>query len=265
MAQDRKASKKATYTADEWIARMQSDLSKDYQIGLHQVGVFGTKESIRQVRKNDISTYFRTIKPEDFCKSIVKSGLKNRWENIGNTLSTFGSVEEIANNKSFRKEAFLQYDYNNDGMDSEYITPENLYDVIVAMPLDVYVRGNEYHLGHLEYPEDEKYRTEKQCELFNRKSIPKEFIYGYIHKYGDKIDFTPNAAHFSKMSKEEQEAFIEGFVQQVGIDIKSLQADLQDAKTSKIADLSGLVKKDPTLDELEISVTSKKVEPQGIE
>lgn len=250
--------KKISYTANEWIERLKTDLTEDYQIGLHQVGVFGTKETIRQVRKNDISTYFRKIKPEDFCKSIVKTGLKNRWDDITHTLSTYGSVEEISNNKDFRQENFLNYDYNDYTLE-QALEDKDLYDVVVAVPLKVNVGEKEYSLGYLEYPSDEKYKQDNKCKLFDGKDIPKEFIYGYIHKHKGRFDFTPNALHFAKLSRDEQSKYIENLVEEQGIDVNLLQLEpkAQEDKVSKIPNLNDLVKEEPTPDELEISKTNK--------
>ena len=83
------------FNYEQWIEKISKDLPEDYQIGLHQVGVFGTEESKKAVRRNNPITYLRKIKPKDYCESIMKTGLKNRWNNILYTLAAFGSVDKI--------------------------------------------------------------------------------------------------------------------------------------------------------------------------
>ena len=62
-------SKRIIFKPDDLIKRMNKDLEKTYQIGLHQIGVFGTKESKAAVRKNNPLTYIRKLN----LKTIVKA------------------------------------------------------------------------------------------------------------------------------------------------------------------------------------------------
>lgn len=204
-------SKVIKFSPDDWIRKMSEDLGGDYQIGLHQVGVFGTKESEKAVRRNNPLTYLRKLKPKDYCESIIKTGLLNRWDDISYTLYQFGTVEKIANN-IFRKESFLNYEYENDSENSS----KELYDVVVAVPSRVTVNGEDYYLGHLSHPEDIGANPEMSMgkRIFNKTNVPKEFIYGYIYKHDGIVEFTANSQHVSMKSMEEQEEFYKKFFEE---------------------------------------------------
>ncbi len=138
--------KKVKYSEEEWIQKLENSLEDNYQIALHQIGVFGTDESRKEVKKNNFLKHILPIRPKDFCKSIMNSGLKNRWKRLRYTVMSFGSAKEIADNKDLRKEAFLNYDYTIEfGQDID--KSKELYDVIIAIPSTAEIEGEKYRLG----------------------------------------------------------------------------------------------------------------------
>ena len=207
------------YNPEEWIKKISEDLKSDYQIGLHQVGVFGTDESRKAVRKNNPLTYLRKIKPQDYCKSIMKTGLLNRWEDISYTLSEFGSVEKILNDFE-RRENFLNYEYETESQNAR----TGLYDIVVAIPSRVIVNGERYYFGHLSTGQDigSNYDPKNIDALpemsmgkrtLKNSNIPKEFIYGYICKHDGVVEFTPNLEHISHKPPKEQEEFFKAIIE----------------------------------------------------
>ena len=167
-----------SYNSEDWIKRLGSDLPADYQIGLHQIGVYGTEESRMEVRKNNIFTYLRPIKPRDFCKSIMKSGLKNRWESLGFTLTYFGSVSDIINNRGgYKKERFLDYEYERSTVEEE---KQDLYNVVIAIPSHIVMDGKQYFMGELPSPEfsiGKETELERMESIFKQRDVPPEFVY----------------------------------------------------------------------------------------
>lgn len=166
-----------SYNSEDWIKKLAEDLPANYQVGLHEIGVFGTEESRREVRKNNILTYLRPINQKDFCKSIMKSGLKNRWERLGYTLMYFGSVEKIVDNRevNFRRDSFLGYDYNSKGSQLEN---QDFYDIVVSIPSHISIGEKKYFLGELSVAEENKDVERQRMEsLFFKRDIPPEFIY----------------------------------------------------------------------------------------
>lgn len=201
-----------------WIEKLSSDLPDSYQIGLHQIGALKeeiSQESKRMIRKNVPVTYLRKVKSEDYCKSIMKSGLINRWDDINYTLMNFGSVEKIRNN-FIRREQFLNYEYS----DYRYLEEQDLYDIIVAVPSQIEIDNEEYFLGHLAHSSDLKADPDMSMgkRIFNKSNIPKEFIYGYIHKHDGIIDFKPNLQHINMKNTEEQQNFFKKLVKYKGLD-----------------------------------------------
>lgn len=204
-------SKVIKYNPDDWIKKISEDLDGDYQIGLHEVGIFGTNESKKAVRKNNPLTYLRRISPKDYCESIMKGGLLNRWDDISYTLYRFGSVDQIVNSV-LRKESFLNYEYESDSENSS----KELYDVVVAVPSRITVNGKDYDLGHLSHIEDIDANPEMSMgrRIFSKTNIPKEFIYGYIYKHDGIIEFTANPQYVSMKNMEEQEEFYKKFIEE---------------------------------------------------
>ncbi len=204
------------FNSEAWIEKLSNDLPDNYQIGLHQVEAMegiAKENSKKMIRKNVPSTYLRKIKPEDYCKSIMKSGLMNRWDDIKFTLMNFGSVEEIRNSIE-RREQFLNYEYEREKRKSD------LYDVIVAIPSQVKVDNEEYFLGHLAHLSDLEAEPDMSMgkRIFNKSNIPKEFIYGYIHKHDGIIDFKANPKYINMKSLQEQRSFFQYLVKEKGLD-----------------------------------------------
>ncbi len=207
--------KSMNFNYEQWIEKISKDLPEDYQIGLHQVGVFGTEESKKAVRRNNPITYLRKIKPKDYCESIMKTGLKNRWNNILYTLAAFGSVDKIRNN-IIRQQEFLNYQYDAENLDENKNL--ELYDVIVATPRQISIGRNTYLLGNLSHPGDmEDSRNSVGERIFKNSDIPSEFIYGYICKQNERVEFTPNQQHISLKSELEQEMYFSKLIREKGI------------------------------------------------
>lgn len=204
-------SKAIKYSPEDWIKKISEDLGRDYQMGLHQVGVFGTDESKKAVRRNNPLTYLRKIRAEDYCESIMKTGLLNRWEDISLTLWTFGSVEGIINS-NLLQEDFLNYEYKDVLEDSS----KELYDVVVAVPSRVTVDEKNFYFGHLANVEDYTAKPEMSMgrRIFKGTNIPKEFIYGYIYKHNGVIEFTANPQYIDMKSMEDKDKFYRNFIQE---------------------------------------------------
>ena len=235
--------KSIRYTYEEFLNKMNEDLQGEYQIGLHEIGVFGTEESKKAVRKNNPITYFRKIKPKDYCGSILNSGLKNRWEEIGHTLYKLGSLEKI-NEQPDRKRAFLQYKY--EGENGFFITSPNddLYDIIVAMPKEIMMDNKHYLLGYLDigiYGDIHDPEEDAGKRIFYKSDIPKEFIYGYIHKHNGIIDFTPNERYIDLLSPDEQKEFYQNLIKEKKLmPTNQEKANTQNKSNKKLSVLDAL-------------------------
>lgn len=217
--------KNNVYDGEGIIQKLKRDLPNNYQIGLHQIGVFGTPESKKIARQNNFFSRFRPLNQEDFCRSIMKTGLRNRYEDLMFTVAGFGSVDEIENSLE-RKEEFLTYDYNKMDISLDYVPKEHDYDIIVAIPSHVNINKKEYFIGYLEHGTDEKHkiRNEESSKLFEFKPIPKEFIYGYIHKEKNKkYALVQNKYHVSKMKIDKQEEFYKSFIEKRDVDLSKIE------------------------------------------
>ena len=178
------------YNPDEWMNALRQNLGSNYQIGLHQVGVFNKNKSELAVKKNNILARIRRVSSKDICNNIMQTGLLNSNDDISKTVSPFGTIDEIEKDRQL-KEMFLNYEYSSDLSE-----PKNgVYDIVVAIPESVKIDGEEYYFGHFKHPfvsstNDQNLSVCKR--IFGSDDIPPEFIYGYIRKRGDQIEFVPN-------------------------------------------------------------------------
>ena len=229
--------KKIKYTQEEWIKKIEEELPKDYQIGLHQIGVFGTEEAKKSVRRNNPITYLRKIKPEDYCQSIINNGFNSKWDFIDHTLMFFGSVGKITDPKSsYRRKQFLEYEYQEVEKSGK-----DLYDIIVAMPYQVSIDNQNYILGHLGHGEDmldEELSAAKR--VFYKSGVPKEFIYGYICKKNGTIEFVPNKKYIRELTPQEQEEFYKHFIEE-----KKLEPEKEMVKQSELKEKELEQEKEP--------------------
>ena len=88
------------------------------------------------------------------------------------------------------------------------------------MPSQIEIDNEEYFLGHLAHSSDLKADPDMSMgkRIFNKSNIPKEFIYGYIHKHDGIIDFKPNLQHINMKNTEEQQNFFKKLVKYKGLD-----------------------------------------------
>ncbi len=218
-------SKTKTYNEEELINELDKDLNENYQIGLHQVGVFGNKNSVKKARSINIFTKFKKLGPKDFCNSIVKNGLMNKYEEVFYTMKTYGDFGNIKENKGSIKSEFIDYlTYSyEDYLDRK--GGKDIDTVIIAVPSEVEINGKKYNIGNLKHPGETEI-TDKSLmvdNLFNKKDIPREFIYGYIHSHEGKYDLVKNLKHYSIMTKEEKENYIKQYLEKNEVDISSLK------------------------------------------
>lgn len=218
-------SKSKTYNEEELINELDKDLNESYQMGLHQIGVFGDENSIKKARNSSFLTRFKKLSPKDFCNSIIKSGLMNKYEDVLHTIMTYGDFGNIKENKFSRKNQFVDYlTYSYD----DYIDRKGEKDIdtaIIAVPSEVEINGERYNIGNLKHPEETKITDESLMinNLFNKKDIPREFIYGYVHSHKGKYDLVKNLKHYSAMTKEEKENYIKQYLGKNEVDISSLK------------------------------------------
>lgn len=217
-------SKKETYSKEELLKKISMDLRANYEIGLHQIGVFGTKESVKKVHKNNFFSRVRKLKPKDFCECILRNGFMNRYSDINHTLMPFGDIKKIENNKDFRKDNFLDYFFYGY---EDYMKEieKNLDTMIIAVPSEVEIEGKKYNLGNLKFAQDidVEERSLMREQLFNSKDIPKEFVYGYVHSHDGKCDLVRNLKHYSVMDEKQKGQYIKGFLFENNVTIEMLK------------------------------------------
>lgn len=200
----------------ELLNKVLNDFDYSFQFGIHQIDALNNDK-----KDNFFVSLFKNRNKRHTCETILKTGLKNKWENIGYTVSFLGTVKDLRDNNTSK---FLYYSYDSDyGYDKEN---NDSYNVIVAIPEIIELDKENYYLGTL----DSFARgSNKDADIgiydktFNFKDLPKEFIYGYFHNNNGKYTFKENRNHLIFMDKEKRENFMKQFFKDNNIDMSSLK------------------------------------------
>lgn len=224
---------KVKYCDYELLEQLSNDLSLDYSIATHNI--FLDKSNKKYLSKK---IYFREPNHKDFANSIIKKGLviDKAWTDIFYTVTGYGYLKNILENKDERKNTFVTYNYWKE---------TKVNNVIIAIPPTIRLDGKEYFIGVLENNYYSVMRDFPKGEnLLNHVllsyKIPSEFIYGVysrnilegekensvtLENFKDKKVFSlmKNPHHVSKMTEQQKQNFYERLLEEKNISIELLR------------------------------------------
>ena len=114
-------------------------------------------------------------------------------------------------------------------------TVRDLDTVIIAVPSEVEIEGKKFGMGNLKYAQDIDVDNESLMidKLFNKKNVPKEFVYGYVHTHNGKCELVKNLQHFSKMESKQKEEYITKYLKESDVKLDELKPLINKEKETK--------------------------------
>ena len=200
---------------------IRGEIKSDYELGLHNVSLRAYLDRTEE-NLDDFALKYKitedVVTHSLLAESILQKGLAVPYNTLRCTVTFIGNKESI-------EEEIFDYLYRTEDIDKDEVCT-----IITSIPRFITIDNKDYFVGKITKKSSGLIEPTVSTDIFFKKHLPKEFIYGYYIKnieknvFSNDLEFVMNRSHVSKMNRLERSNLYQDIIKREKISMDLLEA-----------------------------------------